>query len=112
MKVSYILKWSNWFYKRATEEEDEGPQTMRPHSLREFFDKYHSKGLEIIGVSLDEDKTSWKENIKNENLNWHHIYVGTDKFREPESINVVYGVQAIPAYFLINENGITKNVSV
>ena len=74
--------------------------------VKRIFDKYHSKGLEIIGVSLDEDKTSWKENIKNENLNWHHIYVGTDKFREPESINVVYGVQAIPAYFLINENGI------
>jgi len=74
--------------------------------VKRIFDKYHSKGLEIIGVSLDEDKTSWKENIKNENLNWHHIYVGTDKFREPESINVVYGVQSIPAYILINENGI------
>lgn len=74
--------------------------------VKRIFDKYHSKGLEIIGVSLDVDKTSWKENIKNENLNWHHIYVGSDKFRETESINVVYGVQSIPAYILINENGI------
>jgi len=74
--------------------------------VKRIFDKYHSKGLEIIGISSDKDKTSWKENIKNEKLNWHHIYVGLDNIRENGSINVLYRVQAIPAYILIDENGI------
>ncbi len=74
--------------------------------VKRIFDKYHSKGLEIIGISFDKDKTSWKENIKNEKLNWHHIYVGLDNIRENGSINVLYRVQPIPAYILIDENGI------
>lgn len=74
--------------------------------VKRIFDKYHSKGLEIIGVSLDVDKTSWKEYIKNQKLDWHHIYVGSDNVLETGSINVVYRVQAIPAYILIDENGI------
>ncbi len=74
--------------------------------VKRIFDKYHSKGLEIIGISFDKDKTSWKENIKIENLNWHHIYVGLDNIRENGSINVLYRVQPIPAYILIDENGI------
>ncbi|WP_296315528.1 TlpA disulfide reductase family protein [Winogradskyella sp. UBA3174] len=74
--------------------------------VKRIFDKYHSKGLEIIGISFDKDKTSWKENIKDEKLNWHHIYVGSDNIRENGSINVLYRVQPIPAYILIDENGI------
>jgi len=58
--------------------------------VKRIFEKYHSKGLEIIGVSFDKDKTSWKENIKDEKLNWHHIYVGSDNIREKGSINSIY----------------------
>lgn len=74
--------------------------------VKRIFDKYHSKGLEIIGISFDNDKTSWKENIKDEKLNWHHIYVGSDNIREKGSINSLYRVKPIPAYILIDENGI------
>jgi len=74
--------------------------------VKKIFDQYHSKGLEIIGVSFDKDKTSWKENIKDEKLNWHHIYVGSDNIREKGSINSLYRIKPIPAYILIDENGI------
>ncbi|MFD0932762.1 redoxin family protein [Psychroflexus salinarum] len=74
--------------------------------VKRIFNKYHSKGLEIIGISFDKDKPSWKENIKNEKLNWHHIYVGLDNIRENGSINVLYRVQPIPAYILIDKKGI------
>ena len=74
--------------------------------VRRIYDEYHSKGLEIIGVSFDKDKTSWKENIKNEKLNWHHIYEGMDNVGKEGSINKSYYVQPIPAYILIDEKGI------
>jgi len=73
--------------------------------VKRIFDMYHSKGLEIIGISLDNDKTSWKENIKNEKLEWHHIYEGHWR-EENDSISKLYQVQAIPAYILIDKNGI------
>ena len=74
--------------------------------VKRIYDKYHSKGLEIIGISLDNDKTSWKETIQDEKLDWHHIYVGSDNSRERGSINSFYRVRAIPAYILIDKNGI------
>ena len=84
-----------------------GPCKEEIPEVKRIFDKYHSKGLEIIGVSFDKDKTIWKENIKNEKLDWHHIYEGNENWRlENGSISKSYRVQAIPAYILIDENGI------
>lgn len=74
--------------------------------IKKIYDKYHSKGLEIIGISFDKDKTSWKENIKNEKLNWHHIYEGMSNLGKEGSINKSYYIQPIPAYILIDDKGI------
>lgn len=74
--------------------------------IKRIYDTYHSKGLEIIGISFDKDETSWKENIKNEKLNWHHIYEGRFLIEKEGSISKSYYVQPIPAYILIDKNGI------
>ena len=74
--------------------------------IKRIYDKYHSKGMEIIGISFDNDKTIWKENVKKENLNWHHIYEGINNVGNEGSINKSYDVQPIPAYILIDTEGI------
>lgn len=74
--------------------------------VKKIYDEYHSKGLEIIGISFDKDEVSWKENVKNEKLDWHHIYEGISNVGKEGSINKLYYVQPIPAYILINEKGI------
>jgi peroxiredoxin len=73
--------------------------------IKRIYDDYHSVGLEIIGISFDKDKTSWKENIENEKMNWHHIYEGLNNSKKG-SISKMYSVQPIPAYILIDEKGI------
>ena len=83
-----------------------GPCKEEIPEVKRIFDKYHSKGLEIIGVSFDKDKTIWKENIKNEKLDWHHIYEGIENWRVENGIRKSYQVQAIPAYILIDKNGL------
>jgi peroxiredoxin len=74
--------------------------------IKRIYDEYHSKGLEIIGISFDKEKSSWKENIKKEKLNWQHIYEGMSNVGEEGSISKSYYVQPIPAYILIDEKGI------
>ncbi|MBP1841698.1 TlpA disulfide reductase family protein [Formosa algae] len=74
--------------------------------IKRIYDKYHSNGLEIIGVSFDKDEISWKENVKNEKLDWYHIYEGMGNVGKEGSINKSYYVQPIPAYILIDEKGI------
>ena len=74
--------------------------------VKKIYDEYHTKGLEIIGISFDKDEISWKENVKNEKLAWHHIFEGMGNVGKEGSINKLYYVQPIPAYILINEKGI------
>lgn len=74
--------------------------------VRRIYKDYNSKGLEIIGISFDKDKTSWKENVKNEKLDWHHIYEGMSSVGKEGSISKSYYIKPIPAYILIDDKGI------
>ena len=41
--------------------------------LKHFYDKYHSRGLEIYSVALDLDKTLWAKVVKEQNLPWINV---------------------------------------
>ncbi len=75
-------------------------------AIKKMYDKYHANGFEIIGVSFDKDKDSWKENVAEEKLDWYHVYEGLENLGRENSINKLYTVQPIPAYILIDENGL------
>jgi peroxiredoxin len=62
----------------------------------------HGKGLNIIGVSLDKDKSKWKEAIAKDNLTWNQV--SNLKFWE-EPIAAQYKVEAIPATFILDASG-------
>jgi peroxiredoxin len=65
-------------------------------SLRELYNKYHSQGLEIYQVGLDENEHFWKQ--QTESLPWICVY-------DPSALSARnYNVQSIPEYFLIDRN--------
>lgn len=41
--------------------------------LKHFYDKYHSRGLEIYSVALDLDKTGWAKTVKEQGLPWINV---------------------------------------
>ncbi|KFF03707.1 thiol:disulfide interchange protein [Flavobacterium hydatis] len=67
-----------------------------------MYKELHSKGLNIIGVSLDKEAKAWKEAIAKDNLTW--TQVSNLKFWE-EPIAAQYGVQSIPATFILDATG-------
>lgn len=67
-----------------------------------LYKEFHSKGLNIVGVSLDKDATKWKEAIAKDKLTW--TQVSHLKFWE-EPIAIQYEVQSIPAPFLLDASG-------
>lgn len=73
-----------------------------PDFLR-ISQKYQTKGFEIFSVSIDEDKEAWLRASKTDKISWTNIL---DIKGSPDEIAVKYGVQAIPANFLINPQGI------
>ena len=68
-----------------------------------LYSEFHSKGLNIVGVSLDKDATKWKEAIAKDKLSW--IQVSNLKFWD-EPIAVQYKVESIPATFILDASGI------
>lgn len=71
--------------------------------MRELYDKYHSKGLEIYMVSLDENEHFWKESVAT--LPWINVYDNT-------GISEAYtsAATATPIIYLIDRsNTVVRN---
>ena len=67
--------------------------------LRDLYNKYASQGLEIYQVSLDADEHFWKTSA--DNLPWVCV---RDENGIYSTNAALYGVQNLPAFFLINRN--------
>ena len=67
-----------------------------------LYNEFHSKGLNIIGVSLDKDAAKWKEAIAKDKLTWPQISNLKD-FEDP--IAVSYNVNQIPSTFILDASG-------
>jgi peroxiredoxin len=67
-----------------------------------IYKELHSKGLNIIGVSLDKDAAKWKEAIAKDKLTW--TQVSNLKFWN-EPIALQYKVESIPATFILDASG-------
>ncbi|HMB64647.1 MAG TPA: TlpA disulfide reductase family protein [Eudoraea sp.] len=66
------------------------------------YEKYHGKGLSILGVSLDRRAEDWKKAIEDDGLVWNHV----SNVQYFDEIAKLYNVNAIPATFILDENGI------
>ena len=59
--------------------------------------------MQVLGVSLDRAAEDWKKAIAEDGLEWNHV--SHIAYFEDE-IAVLYNVRAIPASFILDENGI------
>ncbi|WDF57228.1 TlpA disulfide reductase family protein [Mucilaginibacter sp. KACC 22063] len=73
------------------------------------FNRYHSKGLNILGISLDTDTEAWKKAIISDKLQWTQTS-DLAKFDGPTESK--YHIESIPSNFMIGPDGtiIAKNV--
>ena len=69
-------------------------------SLRELYDKYHSRGFEIYQISLDQDKQLWQTATKN--IPWICV---RDVNGPNTKYAVSYNVSEIPTTFLMDKKG-------
>ena len=73
----------------------------------EIYKKYHSKGLEILGVSLDKPgaREAWLKAIKDDGLTWKHVS-HLQYWQDP--VARLYGVQSIPSTFILDKDGVIR----
>ena len=72
------------------------------------YQKYHDKGFEVMGVSLDEDKQALLDFTSQNGMAWPQYFDGKGWDNSIASAN---GVRSIPAMWLFGKDGrlITKN---
>jgi peroxiredoxin len=66
------------------------------------YNKFKDKNFTILGVSLDQNKDSWLQAIKNDGLDWTHM--SDLKYWESEAVST-YKFQGIPYNILIDPSG-------
>ena len=70
-------------------------------ALRELYNKYHDKGLEIYQISLDADEHFWKTSA--DNLPWICVRDANGIYSQYVTL---YSVKSIPSAFLIGRDNV------
>jgi peroxiredoxin len=79
------------------------PCRMENPNVVAAYKKYNSKGFEVFSVSLDRDKASWVKAIEADGLIWPN-HVSDLGYWQSQGAKI-YGVNSIPATFLIGKDG-------
>jgi thiol-disulfide isomerase/thioredoxin len=95
-KIVLIDCWATWC----------GPCLQEMPRIKELYDKYHDKGFEVIGISMDEPsaKERVKKLIKQKNIPWSQRFEG--KGFEEDSFRKQYDIKSLPTVYLLNKEGI------
>ena len=94
-KGKYILLdfWASWC----------APCRKEHPNLIKIYEQFKGKNFEIISVSLDSENKNWLNAITKDKLTWTQI---SDLKGQQNDIAVQYGIQSVPANFLIDPKGI------
>lgn len=91
-KVTAIVFWASW-----------GPFMDLNLTLKELYEKYHDKGLEIVSISIDNDGQAWRQEIEDLGLYWIHLSDLAFWDTEPRKL---YNVSHLPEIVLVDSGGI------
>jgi len=97
-KVTVIDFWASWCRPCRAE---------NPY-VKEIYKKYHPKGLNIIGVSLDKpgNKDAWLKAIKDDGMTWYQV--SNLKYWQDPIARKLYQVESIPQTFILDKNGVIR----
>lgn len=91
-KLVLIDFWASWC----------GPCIKEMPNVVAAYNKYKSKGFEIVGVSLDEEKSDWTAAIKKLNMTWPQM---SDLKGWQSELGAAYQVSSIPLTLLVDQEG-------
>jgi thiol-disulfide isomerase/thioredoxin len=92
-KITIIDFWASWC----------GPCRKENPNVVALYNEFHSKGLNIVGVSLDDDSDKWNDAIAKDKITWTQVS-NLQGWKDP--IAQLYKVEQIPTTFILDGSGI------
>jgi peroxiredoxin len=94
LRGKYVLVdfWASWC----------GPCRGENPNIVAAYNEFKDKNFTVLGVSLDKDKASWLNAIKEDNLTWQHI--SDLKYWSSAAVGL-YGLDGIPYNVLVDPQG-------
>jgi thiol-disulfide isomerase/thioredoxin len=91
-KVVLVEFWATWC----------GPCVAELPNIIKAYNKHHSNGFEVIGISLDEDEQKLKSFLKAKEIPWVQYFDGKGW---QNKLAAKYGIDTVPATFLLDRQG-------
>ncbi|QIF00874.1 TlpA disulfide reductase family protein [Roseimicrobium sp. ORNL1] len=91
-KVVLVDFWAVWC----------GPCVAEIPNVLKTYEKLHPKGFEIVGISLDQDKSKLEAFVKEKGMSWPQYFDGKGWQNE---ISSKFGINSIPAMWLVDKKG-------
>lgn len=94
-KPTLLVFWASWCPHCRTESA----------VVQKIFTDLHDKGANVVGANLDDNITDALKFVTEHGLTYPNAFAGTPTGRQ---VIETYGVQGIPALFLIDKDGTVK----
>ncbi len=93
-RVVLVDFWATWC----------GPCREELPNVKRCYEKYHDRGFDVVGISLDQDLDTLKEFLASEQIPWVNLFDATSHGWD-NPIAARYGIKSIPAPILVDREG-------
>ena len=83
-----------------------GPSVEAMPAMKEFYQAYKDKGVEIVGISLDKTSADTTAFVQQNGLDWIHTHDGGDN-----ATAIRYGLKDLPTAFVVGPDGLIVSVN-
>jgi thiol-disulfide isomerase/thioredoxin len=94
-KVVLVDFWATWC----------GPCVAEIPNVMEQYEKYHAKGFEVVGISLDQDRAALEKFVADQKVPWPILFEASEGEGWQHPLATFYGISGIPTVILIGRDG-------